>query len=56
MKVGDIVQFKAFKKGLSGIIVEIGVYTGNKYVRVMWQDGEIFTEKSKFIQVVNESR
>lgn len=58
MKVGDIIQFKfkGFKKDLSGIIIETGVYTGNKDILVMWQDGEIFTEKSKFVKVVNETR
>ena len=57
MKVGDIIQFK-FKrlKSLSGIIIETGVYTGNCDIKVMWEDGEIFTEKSYFMDVVSEAR
>jgi hypothetical protein len=56
MKVGDIVCFPYFKKDLLGIILETGVYTGNKDILVMWQDGEIFPEKSKQMKVVRETR
>jgi hypothetical protein len=32
------------------------VYTGNKDIKVMWQDGAIFTEKSKSMKVIRETR
>ena len=56
MKVGDIICFPYFKKDLLGIILETGVYTGNKDILVMWQDGEIFPEKSEQMEVVRETR
>ena len=56
MKVGDIICFDGFKKDLLGIIIETGVYTGNTDILVMWQDGEIFPEKSRVMKVVRETR
>ena len=56
MKGGDIIQFRGFKKALTGIVIETGVYSGNKDIKVMWEDGEIFPEKSKMMQVIRETR
>lgn len=56
MKVGDIIQYRGFKKPLTGIVIETGVYTGNKDIKVMWEDGAIFPEKSKMMQVIRETR
>ena len=56
VKVGDIIQFRGFKKDLTGIVIETGVYTGNKDIKVMWEDGAIFPEKSKMMQVIHETR
>ena len=55
MKVGDLICFPCFKKDLLGIILETGAYTGNKDILVMWQDGEIFPEKSKQMKVIRDA-
>ena len=55
MKVGDIIQYPGFEKDLTGIVIETGVYTGNNDILVMWQDGEIFPEKSEFMELVSET-
>ena len=56
IKKGDIIQYTGFKKPLTGIVIETGVYTGNSDILVMWQDGEIFPEKSEIMEVINETR
>ncbi len=56
MKVGDMVQYTLLNQALRGIIIETGAYTGNNDILVMWQDGEIFPEKSEFMEVVRETR
>ena len=65
MKVGDLVKYKNLhghvvegkfiSKDWRGIIIETGVYAGNKDVKVMWQHG-IDTESSSSIEVISESR
>ena len=39
-----------------GIIIEIGVYAGNRDIRAMWEDGEIRTATSQKFEIINESR
>jgi hypothetical protein len=56
MKVGDIVKFQKTWIVATGIIIEVGVYSGNRDIKVMWEDGEIFTQKSNNLKVINESR
>jgi|TARA_R110000824_G_scaffold24016_1_gene85033 hypothetical protein len=56
MKVGDIVKFRKMWIIATGLIIETGVYTGRRDVKVMWEDGEIFTENSKSLEVINENR
>ena len=56
MKVGDIIQYTGFKKPLMGIVIETGAYTGNNNILVMWQDGEIFPERSELMKVLHETR
>lgn len=56
MNVGDIVKFQKTWIVATGIIIEVGVYSGNKDIKVMWEDGVIFTEKSKLMKVISEDR
>ena len=56
MKVCDIIQYRGFKKKtLTGIIIETGAYAGNKDIKVMWEDGAIFPEESRFMVVLRET-
>lgn len=59
MKVGDLVQTNE-RAGefftTVGIIIEVGVYTGNRDIKVLWEDGRVLTYKSKYVKVANESR
>ena len=54
MKIGDIIRPKKVWIEAIGIILETGIYTGNKDVKVMWQDGELYTEKSDALEVISE--
>jgi|TARA_R110001583_G_scaffold73198_1_gene204037 hypothetical protein len=56
MKIGDIIQYTGFKKALTGIVIETGMYTGNNDILVMWQDGAIFPEKSEMMVALRETR
>tara|TARA_Y100001937_G_C7009924_1_gene280488 strand:- start:133 stop:339 length:207 start_codon:yes stop_codon:yes gene_type:complete len=61
MKVGDLVtyyfQLPRWRKGLSvhvGLIVETGKYTGNRDVKVLWNDKtEPETEGSQHLALVD---
>ncbi len=61
MKVGDLVtyhfQLPRWRKGLSvhvGLIVETGKYTGNRDVKVLWNDKtEPETEGSQHLTLVD---
>ena len=55
MKVGDLVRFKKVWIVATGIVIETGVFPGNKDIKVMWEDGVIFTERSRNIEVIDES-
>ena len=56
MKVGDLVKPKIIWTGNEyiGVVIEVGVYTGNKDTKVLWEDGRILTYKSKYMKVINE--
>ena len=58
MKLGDLVVPKIKWTGNEyvGIVIEVGMYTGNKDMKVLWEDGRILTYKSKYMEVINESR
>ena len=55
MKVGDLVEPKIKWTGneFVGIVIETGVYAGNKDTKVLWEDGRILTYKSKYMDVIN---
>ena len=56
MKVGDLVQPKMIFPGdeYVGVVIEVGVYAGNKDTKVLWEDGRILTYASKYMKVINE--
>ena len=61
MKVGDLVKFKssASKGGRSlsiGLVIETGVYVGNTDVKICWDGKGIYTEYSKTLEVISETR
>ena len=56
MKVGDLVRFQKVWIVATGIVVETGLFSGNRDIKVMWDDGTIFTERSSSLEVINESR
>ena len=56
MKVGDLVTWSWGDGKERGIVIEKGVYAGNKDTKVYWSESEVMTEKSKELRVVNESR
>lgn len=63
MKVGDIVKYKKghgpvedgkfVSEGLVGIIIEVGVYTGNNDLMVLWSD-KLCTVRSISLEIVDE--
>ena len=55
MNAGDIVKFQKEWIIATGIIIETGAYTGNRDVKVMWEDGVIFTQKSSNLEVISEA-
>ena len=55
MKVGDLVRFKSNVYSSIGIVVEVGMYVGNKDVKVLWDGADTFTERSAVLEVVNPS-
>ena len=56
MKVGDLARFQKVWIVATGIVVETGLFSGNRDIKVMWDDGTIFTERSSSLEVINESR
>jgi len=56
MKVGDLVAWSWGDGKECGIVIETGMYAGNKDTKVYWSDSEITTAKSKKMEVINESR
>jgi len=62
MKVGDLVKYKSSAlKALTntfcniGIIVETGIYVGNRDVKVCWDGKNIYTEYNNKLEVINEN-
>ena len=59
MKVGDLVKFKS-SSSLSpvyiGLVIETGAYVGNTDVKVCWDGKGIYTEYSKTLEVISETR
>jgi hypothetical protein len=56
MKVGDLVTWSWGDGKERGIVIEKGVYAGNKDTKVYWSESEVMTEKSNELRVVSESR
>ena len=59
MKVGDLVTYSsaAITGNFVGLITEVGKYTGNADVKVLWaHENEPITQKSSHLKVINESR
>ena len=59
MKPGDLVFRSNEDDSHSsdiGIIIETGIFAGNKDVKVFWRESNIRTEKSEDLEVLNESR
>jgi len=53
MQVGDLIKCPALRYG---IIIETGVYVGRKDIKVLWSDGDIWTEQSAKMECISESR
>jgi len=56
VNVGDLVTWSWSDGKEQGIVIEVGMYAGNKDTKVFWSDSEVMTEKSKELKVVSESR
>jgi hypothetical protein len=60
LKVGDLVKYRPttdYEDIFLGLVVETGVYTGRKDIKVYWSAlNETATEFSKYLEVVSESR
>ena len=66
MKVGDLVKYKNLhghvvagkfvSKDWKGLIVETGIYAGNKDLLVLWDHGSPSTETRSSLEVISESR
>jgi hypothetical protein len=55
LKIGDLVIQRVWSgEDYIGIVIEKGVYAGNKDVKVFWEDGSILTCKSEYTEVINE--
>ena len=58
MKVGDLVTYNKYTEkwavGITyaGVVIETGVYVGRNDVKILWQDGEIRTDKSRRLEVI----
>jgi len=56
MKVGDLVKFKSSRSLSIGLVIETGVYVGNTDVKICWDGKGIYTEYSKTLEVISETR
>ncbi|MBC8409282.1 MAG: hypothetical protein H8E12_11255 [Rhodobacteraceae bacterium] len=66
MKIGDLVEYKNLhghvvggtfiSKTWTGIVIEVGVYTGNKDIIVLWSHGGHATESRHSLQIISPSR
>jgi len=55
MKVGDLVKFKSSAYSSIGLVIETGIYVGNKDVKVCWHGKDIRTEYSGILEVISEN-
>jgi len=55
MKVGDLVKFETSISLSIGLVIETGIYAGNKDVKVCWHGKDIRTEYSGILEVINET-
>jgi len=55
MQVGDLVKFKSSAYSSIGLIIETGVYVGNKDVKVFWDGKDTYTEYSGKLEVISEN-
>ena len=56
MKVGDLVKFKSSRSRSIGLVIETGVYVGNTDVKIYWDGKSTYTEYSKTLEAISESR
>jgi len=59
MKKGDLVAYRAaaITDNFVGLITEVGEWTGNCNVKVLWcREKKVMTQKSSYLKVLNESR
>ena len=56
MKIGDLVKHKWGTIYGLGIVIERGIYAGNKDIKALWEDGRVLTCKSYFMELISESR
>jgi hypothetical protein len=54
VKVGDLVTWTWGDGKERGLVIEVGMYAGNKDTKVYWWDSEVMTEKSEQLEVISE--
>lgn len=52
MKVGDLIHHRAARSCI-GLIIEVGVYTGNRDTKILWANGDIGMTCSKDWALIN---
>jgi len=55
VNVGDVIRYKKIWIVGFGIVLEKGVWSANRDLKIMWADGEIIADKSTRFEVVSES-
>ena len=56
MKVGDLVKpIVDYGENFTGLVIETGIYTGNKDTKILWEDGRVLTYSSEHLEVINDS-
>ena len=53
MKVGDLVRPAKYWIRRTGIVLEKGIYTGNRNTRILWDDGGVWSESSEDLEVIS---
>ena len=59
MKVGELVTYSspAITGNFVGLVTEVGAWTGNADVKVLWTHEKVaLTQKSSHLKVIHESR
>ena len=54
MNLGDLVTWSWGDGKEYGIVIEIGIYAGNKNMKVYWWDSVVMTESSDQLEVISE--